>query len=97
MAQKITKEELEHLADLARIKLDPNEEEALAKDLENILGHFEELAKLDTKNVKAISGGTEMRNVMREDAEREGTNQGKGKDFFPNKNKGFNVVPPVFE
>ncbi len=97
MAQLISKEELRHLAELARIELDPREEEKLQKDLGNILAYFKDLQKLDTRDVAPMTGGTNLRNVFREDTERENTDRGAGTDAFPDKENGFLKVPPVFE
>lgn len=99
MAEKtsITKHELEHLAKLARIKLDPMEEDKLLKDLDSILGYIEELKKLDTANVAPMTGGTDLRNIFRDDTERENTNRGAGTEAFPENKDGFLKVPPVFE
>ncbi len=97
MASAITKHELEHLAKLARINLDPKEEEKLIKDLGNILEHFNELKALDTSNVAPMAGGTDLKNIFREDAERENTNRGAGVEAFPEKERGYLKVPPVFE
>ena len=96
MASPISKHELEHLAKLARIELDPKEEEKLLTDLGNILEHFKELEALDTSTVAPMTGGTELKNIFREDAERENTNRGAGVDAFPEKEKGFLKIPPVF-
>ncbi len=93
----LDKKALEHLAELARIKLSPQEEEKLLKDLGAILGHFESLKELDTKNVAPLTGGTTLINVFRDDAERENTNQGAGTESFPEKQDGYLKVPPVFE
>ncbi|HVM76646.1 MAG TPA: Asp-tRNA(Asn)/Glu-tRNA(Gln) amidotransferase subunit GatC [Candidatus Paceibacterota bacterium] len=97
MSSAINKHELEHLAKLARLSLDPNEEEKLIKDLGNILEHFNELQALDTSNVKPMAGGTDLKNVFREDGEREETNKGAGTEAFPESKDGFLTVPPVFE
>jgi len=97
MASSLNKRDLEHLAKLARIELDPKEEEKLLKDLGNILDHFKELQELDTANVPPMTGGTDLRNVFREDGERENTNRGEGTDAFPEKKDGFLKTPPVFE
>ncbi len=97
MSSSINKKELEHLAELARIKLDPKEEEKLIADLGAILDHFKELEELDTKNVPPMTGGTDLMSVFREDAERENTNRGAGVDAFPESQDGFLKVPPVFE
>ncbi len=97
MASAITKRELEHLAKLARLSLDPKEEEKLLKDLGSILDYFKELQELDTSNVPPMTGGTDLRNVFRDDTERENTNRGAGTEAFPEKKGGYLKVPPVFE
>ena len=106
MSSTIGKQELEHLAKLARIQLEPGEEEKLIQDLGNILDHFKELQELDTTNVVAMTGGTDLKNVFREDAGENGeaenptgktTNQGAGAEAFPEKKDGFLKIPPVFE
>lgn len=97
MPSPINKKTLEHLAKLMRIELDEREEEKLLKDLQSILGHFKELQELDTANVVPLSGGTELKNVFREDAGRENTNRGAGVEQFPEKHDGFLKIPPVFE
>ena len=101
MASEITKKELEHLAKLARIELDPKEEEKLLKDLGNILDYFKELQELDTSSVEPMTGGTDLKNNFREDGEEnhgpENTNQGAGVEAFPESKDGFLKVPPVFE
>jgi aspartyl-tRNA(Asn)/glutamyl-tRNA(Gln) amidotransferase subunit C len=97
MSSSINKEELEHLARLARVELDPGEEEKLLSDLGNILDHFKELQELDTSNVPPMTGGTDLKNVLREDTERENTNRGSGVEAFPESKDGFLKIPPIFE
>lgn len=103
MSSSISKKELEHLADLSRIELNPGEEEKLLKDLGAILDHFKELQALDTANVVPMTGGTDLMNVLRPDSAedgdggRENTNRGAGVDAFPESKGGYNKVPPVFE
>lgn len=92
----LTKKDLDHLAKLARIKLDPKEEEKLLKDLGNILDHFKELQGLDTANVPPMTGGTDLKNIFRSDADRENTNRGAGADAFTEKESGYLKIPPVF-
>lgn len=100
-AGNINKKELDHLAQLSRIQLDPKEEAKLLADLGAILDHFTELQALDTENVPPMTGGTDLVNVFREDGEeaggRENTNRGAGVDAFPESKDGYNKVPPVFE
>lgn len=97
MSSPITKHTLEHLAALARIELGEHEKEKLLADLQKIVAYFEELQSLDTSGVTPMTGGTREKNIFREDEERVSTNQGKGVDAFPESEKGFLKVPPVFE
>lgn len=97
---EINKKSLEHLADLARLELQANEEEKFLKDLTNILDHFKELEAVNTDNVAPMTGGTELTNVMREDAifaEDHYADAGKITRQFPEHEKGYLKVPPVFE
>lgn len=103
----ITKKTLEYLAELGRIELEEKSEEKLLKDLQKILGHFEELKKVDTENIEPMAGGTIEKNVFREDGIIEADLRGKenleadlrGKliDQFPQEENGFLKIPPVFE
>lgn len=64
----IDKKTVEHLAELARVELKDEEKEKLARDLEKILKHFEELKEVDTGGVRPMDGGTFEENVFRADS-----------------------------
>ena len=99
----LTKKDLEHLAALARIDLGGNEAK-VQKDLGNILDHFQELQSVNTDNIEPMTGGTELKNVLREDAvwkmdstsSPQADDTGKGAESFPDKKDGYLKVPPVF-
>ena len=95
---EINKKSLEHLADLARLELHEKEEEKFLKDLTKILDHFKELQEVDTDKVVPMTGGTSLRNVLREDGEKvqDFTDAGKIVEQFPDKDKGFLKTPSVF-
>jgi len=88
---------LKHLAELARIEIDSKKEAKFLSDFKSILGHFEELANLDTSGVVPMTGGTSLKNVTREDDFNENKDQGKGVGSFPESKDGYLKVPPVFE
>lgn len=79
----------------------------LLKDLQKILAYFEELKEVDTENIEPMAGGTIEKNVFREDelveADRRGKKnleadlRGKLTDQFPEEEKVFLKVPPVFK
>jgi aspartyl-tRNA(Asn)/glutamyl-tRNA(Gln) amidotransferase subunit C len=97
MSSTIDKDTLAHLAKLARIEFDPSEEEKLIADLGAILDRFKELQALPTDDVVPMTGGTDLKNMFRDDAERENTNRGAGVEAFPKSKDGFLEVPAVFE
>lgn len=68
----ITKEEIAHLKDLARVEFDEKETEKLAKDLGEILGYVDELKSVDVSNVPEMTHALEgLKNVVRKDEEGE--------------------------
>ncbi len=97
MPSLINKKLLQHLTELARLELMNREEERLLKDLQEILSHFEELQKLDTADIKPVSGGTNLKNIFREDELRVNKYAGAGAEAFPDNEDGFLKIPPVFE
>jgi len=62
---KITESELDHLARLAKLKLNNEEKKAYKKQLGEIFDYIEKLSKIKTNSVKAISVKT--RNRFRSD------------------------------
>ena len=92
----LNKKDLEHLAKLARIELKEREEEKLQKDLGAILDYFEELKGVDTENIAPMTGGTELKSIVREDIAGGTDDTGKGPEQFPETKNGYLKVPPVF-
>jgi aspartyl-tRNA(Asn)/glutamyl-tRNA(Gln) amidotransferase subunit C len=62
----IKAEELEHLANLARIKLTEDDKESLIKEFDSILAYVDQLKKVDV-SMDAEGRVGAVRNVMRED------------------------------
>ncbi len=97
----ITEKELKHLAELARIKLSEHEEKKLLKDVEEILEYFNQLKEVDVSNIEPMTGGTIQKNVFRNDDDpiRKEINATDEDliEAFPEKEKRFLKVPPVFE
>lgn len=93
----ISKNEVEHLADLARIELREDEVEKLKTDIDKILCHFEELKELDTSAVSPVIGGALIEDVYREDEIKNDFITEKSTEAFPESRDGFLKIPPVFE
>ena len=63
----ITKKDVEHILKLARIELTESELVKYEKELSAVLEFVEKLNKVDTENVKPLTGGTDLMGVTRED------------------------------
>lgn len=64
---KLTQEQVEKLALLARLKLTPEEVERYAGQLTDILSYVEMLSEVDTEGVPETHQVTGLSNVVRED------------------------------
>jgi aspartyl-tRNA(Asn)/glutamyl-tRNA(Gln) amidotransferase subunit C len=64
---KISKEEIEHIAVLARLSLPEEEKELFGLQLSSILDYMEKLNELDTKGIEPTSHILSLSNVMRDD------------------------------
>jgi aspartyl-tRNA(Asn)/glutamyl-tRNA(Gln) amidotransferase subunit C len=64
---KLTKQEVEHIAKLARLELTEKEKEKFGGQLSAILGYFKELQKIDLKKVEPTAQVTGLENVARSD------------------------------
>ena len=64
---KLSREEVEHIALLARVGLSEGEIEKLSEQLSNILENFEVLQQIDTTDVPPTTQSITLENVVRED------------------------------
>jgi aspartyl-tRNA(Asn)/glutamyl-tRNA(Gln) amidotransferase subunit C len=78
---KLTTDQVQHIADLARIEMAPNEKEKYADELSAVLGFIEQLSEVDTENVVPTSQVTGLANIVREDKS-EGCNEETRKQIF---------------
>lgn len=65
----ITKEDIQNLADLARIEVTEGEKEKLRASLEEILGYVSEVSEVSGEAVSGVLETATLRNVFREDGE----------------------------
>lgn len=66
----IDKKNVEHVAALARIKIDEAEKSSLQAQLSKIIDYIDKLKKLDTEHVEPLRGLHACGNVFREDSPR---------------------------
>ncbi len=99
MKKKISKEEVLHVAHLARIELLDEEVEKFTTQLEKILEYMEKLNELDTENVEPTSHILNLKNVLREDKpyEKPLADPDDLIDLSPDKKERFIRVPKIIE
>ena len=68
---KLSREEVIHIAALARMGISEAEIEKAREQLSNILENFEVLKEIDTTNVPPTAQSINLQNVLREDIPRE--------------------------
>jgi len=63
----ISKDEVKHLAKLTQLELSEEELEKMTKELDLILNYVDKLSEVDVSNTKPLTGGHNLKNVLRED------------------------------
>jgi aspartyl-tRNA(Asn)/glutamyl-tRNA(Gln) amidotransferase subunit C len=63
----ISKEQVEHVAWLARIELTEEEKQAFTKQLNEVLDYFKKINEIDTSNIEPTYHVLNLVNVLRED------------------------------
>jgi aspartyl-tRNA(Asn)/glutamyl-tRNA(Gln) amidotransferase subunit C len=94
---KLTREEIERVAVLARLRLTPEEQASLTEELDHILGYMEKLNQLDTADVEPFSHAFNIENTLREDRV---TNQPNADALLanaPDRDATFFKVPKIIE
>lgn len=94
---KITKDEVEHVAELGRIELEAEKKEKFTQELSDIISHVEDLESAPTENIKPISQISNLENVTREDKIEAGLSISQVLQNAPDKKDNFIKVKQIFE
>lgn len=93
----ITKDQVKHVAHLARLAITEDEAEALTKDLSAIIGYAAQLNELDTENIEPTTHVLDMKNVMRKDEPKKWITQEEALKNAPDTKDGHFRVPSILE
>jgi aspartyl-tRNA(Asn)/glutamyl-tRNA(Gln) amidotransferase subunit C len=93
----ITREDVEHVAELARLELTSTEKERFIAQLNDILTYFEKLDELDTSYVEPTSHVIPMSNVFRDDEVRPSLDRAMVLQNAPEESHFFFKVPRIIE
>jgi aspartyl-tRNA(Asn)/glutamyl-tRNA(Gln) amidotransferase subunit C len=94
---KISREEVQHLAQLVRLGLSNDEIETYIIQLSNILENFEILSQVDTSNLKPTAQAIELQNIFRKDIPQKSFSTVDILSNAPEQDNGFFKVQAIFE
>ena len=94
---KLSKEEVKHVAHLARLAITDEEAEKFADQLGKMTDFAEQLGELDTTNVEPTSHVLPIVNVMREDIAVKGLDRDVMMLNVKEQESGQVKVPPILE
>jgi aspartyl-tRNA(Asn)/glutamyl-tRNA(Gln) amidotransferase subunit C len=91
----IDRDQVLHVARLARLRLSEDEVERMARELSGVLQHIEKISELDLDGVEATSHVVRLENVLREDEPRESWPRERVLEEAPDPSaSGFRVPTP---
>lgn len=93
----LDREQVRHVAMLARLGLEPGDEEFYAEQLSGILDHIDRLKEVDTEDIPPTAQVVEVTNPLREDVPRPGLTQAEALANAPQAYDGFFRVPSIQE
>ncbi len=92
---KISRQEVAHVARLARLSFSEDEMELFTNQLNQILLYMEKLNEIDTQNIKPTYHALELTNVLREDKVGPSLPPERVLSNAPAENKDMFVVPRI--
>ena len=95
----VTRENIEHIAKLARLDFSNEEFEKLMHDMNNVLGYIDQLKELDVSNIAPLENINEGQeeNVFRADASAASLSTEEALKNAPKAADGYFLVPKVIE
>jgi aspartyl-tRNA(Asn)/glutamyl-tRNA(Gln) amidotransferase subunit C len=91
----IDRDQVLHVAKLARLKVTDDEVDRMAEELSKILEHVETMNELDLEGVEPTSHVVDLTNVLRDDVPRPGLPREKALEQAPDTaDGGFRVPSP---
>ncbi|OPY57322.1 MAG: Aspartyl/glutamyl-tRNA(Asn/Gln) amidotransferase subunit C [Pelotomaculum sp. PtaU1.Bin035] len=91
----ITEKDVDHVALLGRLELTGEEKEMFTKQLNDILGHFQSLERLDTEKVQPTAHVLPLQNVYREDQVGRHISREDALVNCPDRNENYFKVPRI--
>jgi aspartyl-tRNA(Asn)/glutamyl-tRNA(Gln) amidotransferase subunit C len=93
----VSKDQVRHIARLARIAMSEDELDRLVPELNNILGWVEQLGEVSTDGVEPLTAVIEQKLRLRDDVVNDGNIRDQVLANAPAAQHGFFAVPKVIE
>ncbi|MGP4078217.1 Asp-tRNA(Asn)/Glu-tRNA(Gln) amidotransferase subunit GatC [Halobacillus sp. K22] len=94
---RISKDEVKHVANLARLAITEDEADTFTKQLDDIITYAEQLNELDTEGVAPTTHVLDLKNVLRKDEPKEWLKKEDVLKNAPEHKDGQFKVPSVLE
>ncbi|GAA2973772.1 Asp-tRNA(Asn)/Glu-tRNA(Gln) amidotransferase subunit GatC [Lentilactobacillus parakefiri] len=97
MTEKISEDQVKHVAELAKLKIADDQLPYFTTQLDQIIGLFETLSEVDTDGVEPTSSVTDQINVMRDDIAENWHQRQALLDNAPDTADGYIRVPTIID
>ncbi|ARI78573.1 Asp-tRNA(Asn)/Glu-tRNA(Gln) amidotransferase subunit GatC [Halobacillus mangrovi] len=94
---RISKDEVKHVANLARLAITEEEADMFTKQLDDIITYAEQLNELDTEGVEPTTHVLDLKNVLRKDEPKRWISKEEALKNAPDQQDGQFKVPSVLE
>lgn len=91
----ISKDEVRHVAKLARLELSEEEVEKFTEQLSHILDHAARVRELNLEGLEPLTHAVDRRNVFREDEIKKGLDKEDALANAPEREGDFFKIPPI--
>ena len=94
---KVTREDVENVALLSRLRIDEKDMDKNIQELSDFLEYVDRLQQVDTENVAATAHVLPIQNVFREDVVKTSLNRDLALSNAPEQEDGYFRVPKIVE
>lgn len=94
-ADMIEEREVEKLVKLARLKVDKDQRESLAKHLDQAISYFNEISKIDTTGIEPLITPSDIEPILRADYSEHSISTDELLKNAPERSGNLFKVPPV--
>ena len=95
LSKKLSSEQVDKIAVLSRLHLSPAETQEFANQLSKAIGHFEQIAQVNTSGVEPLVTPTDMEEIWRQDQAKKELSAEELLANAPQRTGNLFTVPPV--